>query len=284
MQTVWLLKTQTNNDPYLKILTDAGFSVIFVPLLEFQWTNQLRLQNILLNGSSRYSGIIATSPRTMDALATAIESLRTESKMTLWTTNETIDTVLAKWASLPLFAVGEKTAEKSPISFQSKFVGSGGAAQLAQQIVAWFQSSLNKSKIPLNAENGNIQEYGVGQLKPLLFLCGNLRRDDLPAILHSHGVPMEEITVYETKFTTDGKQQQQQQPDWIVFFSPSGVNSMLTKFEPSHDIWKRARKAAIGQTTKAAIEMIPELGKVDAVAPKPSPQDLLQAILSSSHK
>jgi len=36
------------------------------------------------------------------------------------------------------------------------------------------------------------------QLKPLLFPCGNLKREELPTLLNSAGIPLHTVTCYQT--------------------------------------------------------------------------------------
>lgn len=55
-----------------------------------------------------------------------------------------------------------------------------------------------------------------------LFLCGNRRNDDLPAILSKNEIHFKEITVYDTELTS---QHFSESFDGILFFSPSGVKS-----------------------------------------------------------
>jgi hypothetical protein len=82
---------------YVEIFTTAGFSVTFVPLLEFVWTNQDKLKSVLLKGSSQFEGLIVTSPRAMEALGIILHELRSS------TSNA--EQILKDWTSIPLFVV-----------------------------------------------------------------------------------------------------------------------------------------------------------------------------------
>ncbi|SHK05845.1 uroporphyrinogen-III synthase [Rhodothermus profundi] len=108
--------------------------------------------------------------------------------------------------------------------------------------------------------------------RPLLFLCGERRRSELPEQLRTAGFPLEELVVYETRPATPVLPAGASAPDWVVFFSPSGweaARSLPIK-------WKQVRVAAIGPTTAAALQ---EKGvAVMAVARTPTPEGLLAAI------
>jgi hypothetical protein len=131
-------------------------------------------------------------------------------------------------ANLPLYVVGEGTLAVSPIQFSTVVQGSGTAVSLAELVV-------RNSKVAAGSP-----------LKPLLFLCGNLRRDDLPTILRENAVPFDELEVYETSnedcnatavsaTTTpeSSTNRAPQEPCWVVFFSPSGVDSVRQHADPS---------------------------------------------------
>lgn len=115
------------------------------------------------------------------------------------------------------------------------------------------------------------------QDKPILFLCGNRSRDVLPKRLQAAGIPYVSLCVYETHLRTDLDFTQVESPDWLVFFSPSGVEAVQ---HASGIDWERTRKAAIGLTTAQALE---EAGwPPEAVAEQPTPESLAQAIRESS--
>jgi len=103
-----------------------------------------------------------------------------------------------------------------------------------------------------------------------LFPCGDQRRVELPEILgKTQKFNLHEIITYITKEQTLlelGK------PDWIVFFSPSGVKSTIKQSELLN-----IKIASIGATTAAEINEL--LNKrPHAVANKPNAVELLKAI------
>jgi uroporphyrinogen-III synthase len=106
---------------------------------------------------------------------------------------------------------------------------------------------------------------------PVLFLCGNRRRDVLPRALRKAGVDVEELVVYRTDIAPP-----ERPPDdakWAVFFSPSGVEAALA----SPDFpWNSLRTAAIGPATAEALHLSNH--PPSAVASEPSPEGLVAAL------
>ena len=106
------------------------------------------------------------------------------------------------------------------------------------------------------------------------FFCGNLRRDELPNILKENGVLYNEIKVYETALMP---QKIKKQPDGILFFSPSAVESYLK----SNTI-KEEMCFCIGETTAEAL--VPKLRdnkiKNRLIAAKPTMEQLIQDVIA----
>lgn len=73
------------------------------------------------------------------------------------------------------------------------------------------------------------------------FICGNLRRDELPSILSQNKISLEEIIIYNTlkKSTKIDRVF-----DGILFFSPSGIESYT-----SENVIKESMVFCIGNTT-----------------------------------
>jgi uroporphyrinogen-III synthase len=87
---------------------------------------------------------------------------------------------------------------------------------------------------------------GEGWVKEVWFFCGDLRREELPAMLRQAGLEVHEVVVYKTRLTPlkIGRVY-----DGIAFFSPSAVESFFSVNRiPAH-----TRLFAIGGTTAEAI-------------------------------
>lgn len=80
------------------------------------------------------------------------------------------------------------------------------------------------------------------------FFSGNLRKDALPEALQLAGIPMQEITVYETNLVSH---RITPKVNGILFFSPSGVESYLQKNTISNELC-----FCIGSTTAEALQPI----------------------------
>ncbi|KAI9914618.1 hypothetical protein PsorP6_008518 [Peronosclerospora sorghi] len=124
--------------------------------------------------------------------------------------------------------------------------------------------------------------------KPMMFLCGDKRRDVLPDSFRSRGLPLEELVVYQTCAQQNiAIPDECRVPDWVVFFSPSGLEAVKHLPLP----WEYIRKAAIGKTTATALHehavgTEKPFWEADVTAPKPTPESLADAIFAfqAEHK
>ncbi|KAM4837485.1 uroporphyrinogen-III synthase isoform X2 [Urocitellus parryii] len=148
------------------------------------------------------------------------------------------------------------------------------------------------SKIGLDVEGENcgnaekLAEYICSRESPafpLLFPCGNLKREILPKMLKDKGIQMESITVYQTiphpgiQVNLDSYYSKQGVPASITFFSPSGLTYSLKHIqELSGDSIDQIKFAAIGPTTAHALTAkgLP----VSCTAESPTPQALAAGI------
>ncbi|XP_054099438.1 uroporphyrinogen-III synthase isoform X2 [Callithrix jacchus] len=124
---------------------------------------------------------------------------------------------------------------------------------------------------------------GESSALPLLFPCGNLKREILPKTLKDKGIAMESITVYQTiphpgiQGNLNSYYSQQGVPASITFFSPSGLTYSLKHIqELSGDNIDQIKFAAIGPTTARALaaQGLP----VSCTAESPTPQALATGI------
>ena len=235
---VMLLRSGREEDPYEAAFREAGYSVRCRPVLAFDQVDGPALAQ-RLNQAAQYAGLVVTSPRAVGALKEALSGGADER---------------AAWQGKSAFAVGPRTAEAlEALGFAPQGQESGSAQELAALIV-----------------RHSFKE-------PLLFLCGNRRRDVLPNRLREAGIPFEEQRVYETRLRTDLDLTTPTVPDWLVFFSPSGIEAVRQAgaMQDAHHL-AAVRLAAIGPTTARALR---EAGWApDAVADRPAPDALVEAI------
>lgn len=219
-------------DAYARALHAVGYATVQVPVLAFTFTQPERLHSFLETPAA-FGGLICTSPRAVQAITNAVSA-----------------GALPPWRVKQAYAVGPATAEAlTALGLPAETPRGGTAEALAKQII----------QAPPAAQ-------------PLLFLCGNRRREVLPAMLTAAGIAWQQQQVYETQVQTNVSLPEGPAPTWFVSFSPSGVPALQTLLSEVPD----ARIATIGPTTAAAVE---ERGlTVSAVAKAPSPKGLVAAL------
>ncbi len=220
--------------PWEAALQAAGFEVATRPPLDFEYEAPETLRR-LANRLEPCAGWIFTSSRAVAAFGKAVAANAAQRNA---------------WSAKKVFAVGPRTAAAlRSLGYEPEGEASGSAEQLARHIL----------------------QQAVGG--PLLFLCGDRRRDTLPAILREGGIATEEIVVYRTRLRTLRAWPGHKKPDWVVFFSPSGFEALLQS--PGLSL-KGLAIAAIGSATAEAVRAQGFL--VRAVAEEPAPEALAQAL------
>ncbi|THU95980.1 tetrapyrrole biosynthesis, uroporphyrinogen III synthase [Dendrothele bispora CBS 962.96] len=242
------------------------------------------------SNSNKIDGIIMTSSRACDAWSLVVDQLSSS-------------------ASTP-----------TPIQLPFYVIGTSTRNALLQIYFSHSSSpySPDPSLILGADEAGNAEELARfiirQQPRPrkLLYLTGDKNREVLPGMLGSEGIGLRKLQVYGTKgclsfkddlaLTLDrwphhhgrrheegeegeGKEGEKEAAEeegwWITFFAPSSASFVLPFLQSEKRVWnKNKRIVAIGKTTSAHLKE--ELGlEVDAVATKPSPEGLLDALQSA---
>jgi len=242
---VVLLKEATQqNDPYVTSLSQL-MSVKCIPVLCYNYINKEQIQHSLQN-VSMYNGIIFTSPRGVLAVKKAFK------------------TPLPCWANVICYTVGEATKrEAEKLGFNCKGEKSGTGAVLAHLIV--------NDKV--NFDND----------KNLLFISGTIKRPELSNIIIEAKLGLKDIIAYETfcdpsiELKIKHYLDSQGVPDFLVFFSPSGVKFCLDMWR---EIWNLNSKfsfvVSIGTSTTEKLES--EGIKNIVTASSPNPKSLLDVI------
>lgn len=125
--------------------------------------------------------------------------------------------LLEQWKSLPVFVVGKATAKAgsnellllpfvylmcaivNQLGLNVKGEISGKASNLADIVIKSDLCIFKHTRV-----NCNFIFYVAfsttdkAHLKPLLFPCGNLKREELPLLLHTAGIPLHTVTCYQT--------------------------------------------------------------------------------------
>jgi uroporphyrinogen-III synthase len=232
-----LLRSARTPDPYVEAFARRGWRAVCHPVLAFDFPRQTHLARRLTEAPEAYAGLVVTSPRAVRALADALADVSDEAR--------------AAWTAKRAFAVGPKTAAAlADRGFAPEGQDAGRAADLARYVA---------------------EAVGEGRTeRPLLFLAGNRRRDDLPEGLRAAGVPFDEMTVYAT-----GTRADLSLPNaaWLAFFSPSGVQAVQAAAGVALGAYRRA---AIGPTTAQALA---DAGHpAHAVADAPTPDALASSV------
>lgn len=209
-------KTDEANDQYEELLTANGYDVHQIKTLVFAYNN-LEILAKKLHNVDNYTGIILSSPRCVNAVHLALDGCNLD----------------ARWRSKENFVVGEATFEaaKRCLSLVCKGSETGNANNLADIIIDGICITFLKEK-QTNTLTFFLEKESY--CKPFLFPHGNLRTGTLHERFKEVGLELDETLVYETipnsniqtEFALVTKSFSAL-PEFIVFFSPSGVLSAL---------------------------------------------------------
>lgn len=169
---------------------------------------------------------ISVHPIQDDTLKERIKKLSTEEHAVVFTSMNAVESVAAHVDAVPrwkIYSIGNTT---------NKLI----------------EEKWGKDKVVAKAEYGSMLAERLidDNVKEVVFFCGNIRRDELPARMRSEHRKVEEVIVYETE-ELPGKLIKEY--DGILFFSPSAVNAFFTHNKTG----KATTLFAIGKTTAEAI-------------------------------
>ncbi|KAL3864464.1 hypothetical protein ACJMK2_006144 [Sinanodonta woodiana] len=240
---------ETDEDPYEMELSANSFIPRSIPVLAFNYTH---LDDLAFHYwcYHDYSGVIFTSPRSVQATALCGKA---------WKETNNCKNIPSE---LRCFVVGKSTAEEArKLGFSPQFEEAGNAEVLADLIAQ------------------KISNDG----RPFLYPCGNLKRDTLSMKLNDAGLGVKEIEVYETVSSPtieedfDKFVQCEGLPEYVVYFSPSGVKNTKVLFLKERLPVQLIKFVAIGPTTQK--ELVSQGIDVFGVCSTPDPQGLLSVLL-----
>ncbi|KAI9299320.1 tetrapyrrole biosynthesis, uroporphyrinogen III synthase [Cunninghamella echinulata] len=267
---IWYYKNHT--DEYQHYSEEKGYKSIFIPVLDQTYTDKELILLLQQPPPLDLKGIIITSQRTVTTLQQANGYLTEQQRLV--------------WQGIPLYIVGEKTATLLETTLKDSLFFLKGSSK-PTMIVKDHAKSLSEALL----NTTSITTTSMTGKGHLLYLAGDKRREELPTLLKKEGYELIEIQTYCTcqhrelaarleSVSSSAFSSSPKQDDWSVFFSPSGINYILT-CQPS---LFHTKIAAIGQTTANHLQ---QLGyKVHAIASKPNVQQLLDAMIQydiSSH-
>ncbi|PPQ65534.1 hypothetical protein CVT26_000491 [Gymnopilus dilepis] len=298
---VLLLREPTADGPdkYESAFTQAGYTPISVSVLETVLVNVPKLKDLIVKGptSAGIEGVIVTSKRSCEAWREGL-------KLAV----DTNGTGAEGWLNTAFYVVGQTTQASLNEVFAEfdlpppdvRGQESGNAAALAPFIL----KDLKERQPPLVHPK-------------LLYLTGDKNRDTLPKLLKEGGVELVELQAYKTQGSSLFEKNLEAAFDsvlaspgqtfphsasaflepaswWIVYFAPSAaafVTPILQKHfilspaastladtsASSSKALSKAKVAAIGPTTNTFL--LEELKlQVHAMAPKPTPDDIVRVI------
>src|SRR5690625_2123673 len=206
IRPVWLLREALPDDPYEARLRDIGFQPFSIPVLDYRSINEDRCAQRLAH-PERYGGLLITSPRAVRIVQRSLENLALD--------------VAEKWLKRPVYTVGPRTADDlRRIGFEPVGEETGIGRELAPFI----------------------RDHYLAVLR-LLFLTRNRRRRGFPAAFCDSGITFDEVTI--NRMILRNFARTEADPEWIVFFSTSGMDS----FQRQETILPGAHLMAIGPTT-----------------------------------
>ncbi|CAO1638187.1 unnamed protein product [Sympodiomycopsis kandeliae] len=234
--------------------------VTSMPVLGSQSVNRDTFQTML--AEEEWGGVVATSNRAWDAWKDAVKqcSKRSSRSKTNWpdtpfflissrsaaTFRQELDKLPNEWipkANKVYGAPPKKGGSKPTASSSTNNETSAGEA-LGEYILGWLTRRRDASH-PTTTEGTPSDEPSPLLEKPLLLLQGDKSLAALPSFLESHRIPYKNIEVYSTcadrallsnlhklqimyqslsSEEDDNLMTLEAVPDWITFFSPSGVD------------------------------------------------------------
>lgn len=231
---ILLFRSAKLEDAFVDRFENAGWQVCIVPVLDFQFVAREQLMAVL-SSPNAYAGLIVTSPRAGDFLGNVFAKS---------------DDLRSRWAGKPFVCIGPRTARRIKALELNTVISETARGIAVAELVGALSSEF-----------------------PWLFVCGNLRRNELPNALSASRVAFEELQVYQTLIKPDVDLCSEEKPDWVTFFSPSGFEAVR---ETWPDNWQHVQIAAIGETTANAIRSAG--WQVSAIAERPTPVALHAAI------
>lgn len=174
---------------------------------------------------------IAVSPVTEQELDSQLRELADRRLVAIFTSVSAVEAISKWWKHPPhweIFCTSFATLDKARDTFSTNAIA--GTANSARDLAEVI-----------------IQKKGPGAGREVFFFCGDLRRDELPALLTANGFQVNERIVYRTVLTP---QQAPDRYDGIIFFSPSAVESFFS----INAVAAGTPMFAIGATTANAIK------------------------------
>jgi uroporphyrinogen-III synthase len=197
-------------------LRSRGIEVVDRPLIGFASPSDWGLVDRALGRLAEYPTVAATSPRAGKAMVERARVLGVEPprrRPVVWAAGAASAVPLAGWLGQP--RIPAATPDRTE----------GAAAALARAMVA---------------------EKTVG---PVLFPCGDLRRDELPGLLREAGVEVDEVVCYRTVLSSEADARAAAASGGLLVVASPSVMGLLAQACPPV---VRPALLAVGPTTASA--------------------------------
>jgi uroporphyrinogen-III synthase len=222
-------------------LRERSFEVLKRPLIAFAAPSDWGPLDRALERASNYGAIAFTSPRAGKAVTERIRARGIPWPQSpgpaVWATGQATAASLADWAG-PILVPGGAEQE-----------GDGAAAVLARAMVA------------------------AGVTGPVLFPCGDRRREELPSVLESSGIRVHDVGCYRTVLAQPSEARAAASEGALLVVASPSVVELLALACPADE---RPDLVAVGPTTAAAARRAGWNSL--AVAEQPNSSGVLQAI------
>jgi uroporphyrinogen-III synthase len=196
-------------------LAGTGISLAIRPLLSFESPSDWNQLDTALKERHRYHAVALTSPRASQALAERIDACR-----------------LAWDASPDIWVVGSATAEA--LRGRAGPVRQPDTPPQARESAAGaLARAMLKAKVA----------------SPVLFPCGDRRRDELPDLLRLHDIQVDDVVCYRSVLASREKASAAIADSAVVIVASPSVATLLAEVSPGPS---RPRLVAIGATTAEA--------------------------------
>ncbi|MBW0463056.1 hypothetical protein O181_002771 [Austropuccinia psidii MF-1] len=293
-KTVVLVKTPSDScpqDPYTRSLKADGYESVFLPILKTSFNSLDRLGEIIHEGvEGRWDGVVVTSPRSVGAIQEALNQL--DSSSTAHHTNRR-DPNLG-WDTIPFFAVGPSTAQAlSSLTSSERCFPSGPRLKVVGQDESGCGSKLAKFiNLYYDPSSESNLKTNFNRPKPvnLLYVTGDHPHPALRDTLLSSRPPfvLTELQVYSTSPFETPKLDPPffGRASWVVFFSPRSAEAALPALNQHIDFNLNSLEtkiAVIGFTTEKWLHSQARR-QADAVASKPEPKSLVEAIVTADNQ
>ena len=226
-------------------MTGNKFRILSTRPLYPPLTTQAAEKGILLESLA----FIETHPILDERLCTKITEIAAQTAIVVFTSMNAVDAVAACLTTAGSKPQAAHTEEQAAGIAKSAFAAGWRIFCIGSATRDRVHAHLGEDRIAGTADSATGLAdviIGHGEIKEVVFFCGDQRRDELPKKLWDADIRVKEYVVYQTKATPHTITATY---DGLVFFSPSAVDSFFS----ANTLPADTMLFAIGHTTADAI-------------------------------